>query len=875
MNQTANLGQRPYPVSFHYLKRNLLFLCSIFYFCTDSISQQSVPTDATRETYAIVVGISAYRYIKPLNYADRDADLFTDLLRSDAGGNIKEENLFLLKNDSANAGNFWSALLRICNMKLNKGDRVYIYFAGHGDAIKGLNEYYLLLSDCQPANDGNNYLLSLGAIDMYHLKNRIGMLTGRGVEVVLILDACRTNELPGGYASQAFNSSIMQTKVGEITMLATGPGQVSIEDVSFGKGHGLFTYNLIDALSGRADIEVIGNKDKIISLLEIRDWVSKEVPRMSEKFKVVQKPVFCCDEKNDTKIGIVDNRFSEAWNQLKSSDPNSNVAVNLSGKTQRSNDLVADTALLALYNHFNNARKENKLWGQNSADQFYELMETRFPRERITEDARYALSADFINFGQQKINLYLEGKDLFSLQIQRDKADSSNSPEFLTAEYERMKNAVSEKWTIAGMMVQKAGVLLSRGDSSVLQELKPKINFFLARGYLNEENENKLSWAEALQKAREAWKADSSAAYTAELLALLYQYRKSFNYIMRAKGHPIQSVEIEFNTQRSEEAVYYFRKVIQLAPNWINSFRTLGTKLFGFENRDSAIYYLKKALTVNPKDAQTYIFLGDLNKWTNPDLANEYYRSVITLTSQKVHADMYNKIARSFLPYETRNWKTQQPDSVLYYAWKGARSDPSNYSSYMNIAEVYNMQNKFDSALKYYKLAVFYKPTYEFGYYFISQIYSNRNMQDSVFYFYDKLMKNFPGSGRAVSAIARYYDQKGNRDSAIAYYKKTLAKNWDKEYSRERLGYIYMGMSKTDTLPHYYFMENLTDGLAGWRDHLNMACYHAYHGEIEKAVQYLETAFQKGLKNKSLVYSDKWLAAIRDTEPFKALMAKY
>jgi hypothetical protein len=87
-------------------------------------------------------------------------------------------------------------------------------------------------------------------------------LTGRGVEVILILDACRTNELAGGYASQAFNSSIMQTKVGEITMLATGPGQISIEDASFGMGHGFFTYNLIDAISGRADKEDAGNNDR-------------------------------------------------------------------------------------------------------------------------------------------------------------------------------------------------------------------------------------------------------------------------------------------------------------------------------------------------------------------------------------------------------------------------------------------------------------------------------------------------------------------------------------------------------------------------------------------------------------------------------------
>src|SRR6188768_3124923 len=87
-------------------------------------AQQS---DTEGDVYAIVVGISKYNYIRPLNYADRDADLFASLLRSSACGNIKEENLFVLKNDSANAGNFWATLLRVSNENLRKGDRVYIF----------------------------------------------------------------------------------------------------------------------------------------------------------------------------------------------------------------------------------------------------------------------------------------------------------------------------------------------------------------------------------------------------------------------------------------------------------------------------------------------------------------------------------------------------------------------------------------------------------------------------------------------------------------------------------------------------------------------------------------------------------------------------
>ncbi len=69
-----------------------------------------------------------------------------------------------------------------------------------------------------------------------------------------IMDACRSNELPGGSEGQNFlNAAISEKRAGEIIMLATGAGQESLEDASIGTGHGLFTYYLIDGLTGMAD----------------------------------------------------------------------------------------------------------------------------------------------------------------------------------------------------------------------------------------------------------------------------------------------------------------------------------------------------------------------------------------------------------------------------------------------------------------------------------------------------------------------------------------------------------------------------------------------------------------------------------------------
>lgn len=854
------------------MPRSILLFLTVLFSCPFILFSQE---NEKENVYAIVVGISKYNYIKPLSYADRDADLFSSYLRSAAGGRIKEENLFLLKNDSANAGNFWSTLLRVSNKNLKKGDRVYIFFAGHGDGVKGLNEYYLLLSDCQAANDGNNYLLSFGVIDMYHLKNRIGVLVNKGAEVILVLDACRTNELAGGYASQVFNSSVIQTKVGEITMLATGPGQISIEDVSFGQGHGLFTYNLVDALSGRADSEEAGNRDQKITLGEIQSWVSKNVNQMSAKFNIKQDPVFCCDDKGNTTIGFVDSSFNTVWNQLKRLNNTSSAAPD---KTQRNNSLTADSTLLALYNKFNSARNKNNLWGNGSADDYFDQMKTKFPDEKLTEDARYALASSFINFAQQKINLYLEGVDILSVEILREKSDSLSEDEFISEEYERIKKTVSEKWTIAGLMLQKAGKLLStNNDSTILFQLRPKINFLLARGYLSYEKENLLNYDQALKIVSDAYKADSFAAYTAECLGLLYAYRLSFQY-----RYNNNKIEFDFGSSKpADTALYFFRKATRLAPNWVSPYRSIALKVYGWYSQDSALLYLQKAIAINPRNPTTYLITADfLHPFARGyDSVLYYYKTALALSPQSAYPEIYSKIGRAFsrLQQGKQYSITLVRDSVLWYSYKALSLDRANISAYKNLSNLYEREKKFDSVMFIYLQARSAMPMDPTPYYWLIRGYSDFvKKPDSIFYYSKQLLGLDRENPYALFQIAKYYDDKKVTDSAIHYYKRSINTDYILDWTYERLGYLTMQQNKNDTMALYYFSQVLQSKVpGGWRAYYNITCYYSNQENLDKAIEYLEKTLAKGMRNYKQLQSDPFLAYLRDKEPFIKLMNKY
>ena len=88
--------------------------CLFFLFCFLKLSAQNDSRGAVITStnpnsafngniYAVIVGVSNYKYIKPLSFEDQDGLLFKDFLQSKAGGSVKADNIFLALNQDANA----------------------------------------------------------------------------------------------------------------------------------------------------------------------------------------------------------------------------------------------------------------------------------------------------------------------------------------------------------------------------------------------------------------------------------------------------------------------------------------------------------------------------------------------------------------------------------------------------------------------------------------------------------------------------------------------------------------------------------------------------------------------------------------------------
>ena len=222
------------------------------------------------KTWAIIVGVSKYAKLpggQQLQFADRDAALFAEALKKSS---VSAENIKLLVGADATAQQIKSAIGSWLARSAAESDTVYIFFSGHGLVEREFGESYLMAADSD-ARDPYGTAISVSEIG-HALSRRV-----RAGRVFIIADAVRRDLFPESEAAaveqfvQAFNR-LASIRDGLSAMLASGPGEFSREGRAWG-GHGVFTKQLLDALSGSAD----SDRDGAITADEVFSFVSSRV----------------------------------------------------------------------------------------------------------------------------------------------------------------------------------------------------------------------------------------------------------------------------------------------------------------------------------------------------------------------------------------------------------------------------------------------------------------------------------------------------------------------------------------------------------------------------------------------------------------------
>lgn len=222
-------------------------------------------------SYALIVGIGKYQHLsaeEALQFSERDAESMYSILISPEGGNFRAENVHRLIGERATLANLKRELEEWLPSVTKEGDRVLVYFAGHGFVVDG--RAYLAPYDIRKDNIAGT------AYPMQTLGSVIGGKV-QGKWKVLITDACHSGAI-GAESAAALNRGIMDVNKSIFVLSASRDREQSFESADWGGGHGIFTYYVERGLGGAAD----ENGDGIVTADELGEYVRTNVRRDSE-----------------------------------------------------------------------------------------------------------------------------------------------------------------------------------------------------------------------------------------------------------------------------------------------------------------------------------------------------------------------------------------------------------------------------------------------------------------------------------------------------------------------------------------------------------------------------------------------------------------
>jgi uncharacterized caspase-like protein/uncharacterized protein YgiM (DUF1202 family) len=238
-----------------------------------------VTREANRgQIWAVVIGISQYKTVRSLKYADKDAMAFRDYLTRNVG--VTPNHMTVLINEQATLFNLKRSLGTELKRKAGPKDTVIIYYAGHGapetDASSpdgdGM-EKYLIPYDADPQD------LYTTGLPMREVETIFHRLSAE--RVIFITDSCYSGATAGRTFSTAARRATLSD--GFLTRLSKGKGRVVLTASRAGEvseerddlGHGVFTYYLLEGLQGKADMD----GDGLITVDEAYSYLSTHVPQ--------------------------------------------------------------------------------------------------------------------------------------------------------------------------------------------------------------------------------------------------------------------------------------------------------------------------------------------------------------------------------------------------------------------------------------------------------------------------------------------------------------------------------------------------------------------------------------------------------------------
>ena len=261
----------------------------------DILSDSHIPGG---KCYVLAIGINQYKNSKlSLNYAKADAHAFADSVKQKTGAIFSGIEVHTLYDKEATKENILKQLVELSE-KVTLNDVFILYYAGHGSVVD--DKFYFIPTETVRLYDTDN--LKKTAIEAQVLQEHLEQI--KALKQVIIMDACQSGQsvelLAQRGAIEEKAIAQLSRSAGIHVLASAGSEQFASEFSSL--GHGLFTYALLEGLSGKADG---APKDGKITIYELKSYLDDQVPDLSLRYKGRPQYPFTFSRGHDFPLVIV------------------------------------------------------------------------------------------------------------------------------------------------------------------------------------------------------------------------------------------------------------------------------------------------------------------------------------------------------------------------------------------------------------------------------------------------------------------------------------------------------------------------------------------------------------------------------------------
>ncbi|TNE65710.1 MAG: tetratricopeptide repeat protein [Bacteroidetes bacterium] len=733
------------------------------------------PPAARRTVRAVVVGISDYQEeaIPDLNYAHSDAEAFARFLRSEAGGGLPQDNVRLLINKDATAGNVALALFWLLD-ESREGDLACIYFSGHGDVERKIADQpgYLLCWDAP-----SHVYMAGGTIDLTILQAIIKTLSEENkARVLLITDACRSGKLAGSEinGTGATTANLQQFNKA-IKILSCQPNEYSLEGRQWGGGRGAFSYHLIDGLCGLAD----ANQDHQVSLSEIGRYLEDRVSAEVAPYR--QIPIVDGDRST-----ILAHVVPEQLEQLRSGKKQQLELFTPTESKSLETEVLAtlDSNTQAVYQAFKQALKDKQFLAPEGkcADSYFEQLINEPKLERLHATLRRNYAAALQDDAQQVLNTILK---------------SGLTEEWLAA------SKASHTYRSYPAYLDRAAELLGK-DHYMYPILQARKYFFECR---------------IAQDARSKRKAFNQSLH--------WQPDMPFAYV--------EMVSI-FGPQQADSAEYYTAKALEQVPNWTIPYIQLGLfYTMRVQDYNKAHAALDKAAAIDSNAvflwlARSTIFL----RQKRFEEAEQLLLKIIEQVDTNIcFPCMHQNLGQAYLQMHrypeaaAQYQKAIALDSTFSRAYNGLGKvyqlqkryaeaerwfkksielDSTFSNTYFRLGYLYSEQNRDTEAERYFLKSIQLKPRQYFAHYGLGNLYMDQNRYEEAAKHFNIALAFRPSDMHTNYLLAQAYQRTGRYPEAEKQYLKTIALDPGQPAPYYDLACMYSLLKKHD--PGFEYLDN-------------------------------------------------------------------